>query len=101
MKKKKKIIPYILKHISIFNCIAAGIFAFSLFEVITFEPKDSNHGMFGALLIVFLLCAIPFLLFDLIMKKIIKNRLLLNFMQFLIVVALCIIFYFKYSDSLF
>lgn len=97
----RKFIRYILKHISIFNSIAIAILAFSLFEIITYNPEDSNHEIFSALLIVFLLCSIPFLLFDLLMKKIINNRILLNFMQFLIVVALCIIFYFKYSDSLF
>lgn len=97
----KKLKHNILKQISVFNCIGIAILAYSLYKMITYNPENTNHELFSALLIVFLLCAIPFLLFDLIMKKIITNRLLLNFMQFLIVVALSIIFYFKYSDSLF
>lgn len=91
-----RILRYIYKNFSVFNGVGFIILTAVIVNSITMESQESYHGMAGALLIVLFLSALPFFLFDLLMKKIIPNRILLNFMQSLIVLVLCLIFYFKY-----
>jgi Kef-type K+ transport system membrane component KefB len=95
-----KVIKFIKKNISVFNFISIMIFFYLVkFIFINKSNEEDNHLIFFLIAFVILIILIFFLLFDFILKKIITQRLKLNFVELLITTTLFSILYLIFYTS--
>jgi len=85
-----KVIAFIKRNISIFNVSALFIFLFFV-KLLIYTDLSSCKG---PVIFIFLLISFLLLIFDLYLKKLLKNRLYLNFLQLLILVLIYIYYSF-------
>ena len=84
-----KIVEFIKKNISVFNCISIMIFFYLVkFIYINKSNEEDNHLIFFLFAFVIFIILIFSLLFDFILKKIIRQRLKLNFIELIITITL-------------
>lgn len=88
-----KVIEFIKRNISVFSVVALCVFLFFI-KLIIYTDLNSCKG---AVIFIFLLISFLFLIFDFILKKLIKNRLHLNFLQLFILVLICIYYLISYN----
>jgi hypothetical protein len=95
-----KIVEFIKKNISVFNCISIMIFFYLVkFIYINKSNEEDNHLIFFLIAFVIFIILIFSLLFDFILKKIITQRLKLNFVELLITITLFSILYLIFYTS--
>ena len=85
-----KVIAFIKRNISVFNVSALFIFLFFV-KLLIYTDLSSCKG---PVIFIFLLISFLLLIFDFILKKLLKNRLYLNFLQLLILVLIYIYYSF-------
>jgi hypothetical protein len=88
-----KVIEFIKRNISFFSVVALCVFLFFI-KLIIYTDLNSCKG---AVIFIFLLISFSFLIFDFILKKLIKNRLYINFLQLFILVLICIYYLISYN----
>jgi hypothetical protein len=88
-----KIIEFIKKNISVFNVVALCVFLFFI-KLIVYTDLNSCKG---AVIFIFLLISFLFLIFDFILKKLLKKRLYLNFLQLFILILIYIYYSISYN----
>jgi hypothetical protein len=86
-----KVIEFIKRNISVFNVIALFIFLFFIKLLINTDLSSCK----GPVIFIFLFLSIIFLMLDFVTKILIKSRLKLNILQFVILIILSILFYLK------
>lgn len=86
-----KVIEFIKRNISVFNVIALFIFLFFIKLLINIDLSSCK----GPVIFIFLFLSIIFLMLDFVTKILIKSRLKLNILQFVISIILSILFYLK------
>jgi hypothetical protein len=86
-----KVIEFIKRNISILNVIALFIFLFFIKLLINTDLSSCK----GPVIFIFLFLSIIFLMLDFVTKILIKSRLKLNILQFVISIILSILFYLK------
>ncbi len=83
-------IAFIKKNISVLNVIALIVFLFFIKLIINTDLSSCK----GPIIFIFLFISFLVIIIDFILKKLIKNRLYLNFLQVLILVLIYIYYSF-------
>ncbi len=90
-----KIIKFIKRNVSVFNTFSVIVLLITLYEFFTISFENSYHGSVSGILFGFFIFSLLLLLFDYVLRLIIKDRIVLFFTE---LVLLIVIIYLNYTS---